>query len=69
MWPFKKKSVYKITWAYGSEYARNVEVYTEFIRATDVADAWRKHRRTRSLPTYCVGVEVVSDGSNNSFIS
>lgn len=68
MWPFTKKRVYKITWAYGSSGER-IEVYTEYFKAKDAASAWRKHRARRSLPTYCVSMEVVNDNGNNNFIS
>ncbi len=68
MWPFKKKKLYKLTWAYGSEYARNVEMYTEYIRATDVADVWRKHRKERAIPTFCVSLEVINENGNSQII-
>ena len=68
MWPFKKKKLYKLTWAYGSEYAQRVETYTEYIRATDVADAWRKHKQDHPIATYCIEIEVVNENGNSQII-
>ena len=64
MWPFRKKTLYKLTWAYGSVYAKYVETYTDYIRATDVADAWRKHKRDHLIATCCIGIEVVDVNGN-----
>lgn len=68
MWPFKKKTLYKLTWAYGSEYARNIDKYTDYIRATDVADAWRKHKQDHPIATYCIEIEVVNENGNPQII-
>lgn len=68
MWPFKKKTLYKLTWAYGSEYARRIDIYTDFIRATDVADAWRKHKKDPPIATHCIGIEVVNENGNSQII-
>lgn len=37
MWPFKKKYLYKVVWAYDSE---SKYTYTQYIKAADPADAW-----------------------------
>ena len=70
MWPFKikKKTLYKLTWTYGSEYAHYSNVYTDFIRATDVADAWRKHKKDHPIATYCIEIEVVNENGNSQII-
>ena len=68
MWPFKPKKLYKLTWAYGSKYAQRVETYTEYIRATDVADVWRKHRKEKVMPTFCVNLEVVNENENSQIL-
>lgn len=39
MWPFKKKYLYKVVWAYGST---SKYTYTEWVKASDTADAWAK---------------------------
>ena len=68
MWPFKKKILYKLTWAYGSAHTCHVDTYTDFIRATDVADAWRKHKKDHPIATYCIEIEVVSENGNSQII-
>lgn len=68
MWPFKKKTLYKLTWAYDSVCAHPSKIYTDFIRATDVANAWRKHKKDHPIATYCIEIEVVSENGNSQII-
>lgn len=37
MWPFKKKYLYKVVWAYDS---KSGYTYTEYVKASDAANAW-----------------------------
>lgn len=39
MWPFKKKYLYKVVWAYDS---KSNYTYTEYVKASDTANAWAK---------------------------
>lgn len=39
MWPFKKKYLYKVVWAYDS---KSGYTYTEYVKAFDAANAWAK---------------------------
>lgn len=46
MWPFKKKYLYKVVWAFDSE---SDYTYTEYVKASDAANAWweiKKQHRT-----------------------
>ena len=49
MWPFRKTKLFKITWSYTYE-ASGKYHYTEIIRATDIAKAWKKLRKHYHLP-------------------
>lgn len=45
MWPFKKKYLYKVVWAYDSE---SKYTYTEYVKASETADAWLKIKKNHS---------------------
>jgi hypothetical protein len=47
---FKKKYLYKITWAYDSH---DPLTYTEYIKASDIASAWQKIVKSHSLSVDC----------------
>ena len=39
MWPFRKKYLYRVVWAYDSQTSYT---HTEYVNATCIADAWRQ---------------------------
>lgn len=47
---FKKKYLYKITWAYDSH---DPLTYTEYVKASDIASAWQKIVKNHSLAIDC----------------
>lgn len=60
MWLFKKKKYYKVVWKYD---ATSPYRYVEYVKATNVADAWKKIRNQHSLYIHCDDiVEVNEDG-------
>jgi hypothetical protein len=56
MWPFKKKYIYKVEWAYNPTSL----AYTEFIKATDVADAWHQIAKAHGAID-CRGIEKIEE--------
>ena len=42
IWPFKKKYLYKVVWAYDSE---SRYTYTEYVKASDAVNAWLKIKK------------------------
>ena len=61
MWPFKKKSrykVYRVVWKYDSI---RPEKYAEYISAINKADAWARVRRDHNNPIHCDSIEEVKE--------
>ena len=49
MWPFNKKKVFKITWKYCNY--PSFAPSTEYVKASDIAEAWSKIRQLESAHT------------------
>lgn len=56
MWPFRKKKLYLLTWAYG---ANRAEWYSDYIVAYDIGDMWKKHKTDHPISTFCIKVEEI----------
>lgn len=59
MWPFKKKSKYKlyrVVWKYDST---RPEEYAEYVSAIDTADAWARVKHGHGIPIHCHSIEEV----------
>ena len=63
---FKKKKIYQITWAYDNYKGKTDFTYHDIIKAKDVAQAYKKHRKNRALPTYIVEIKVLEELENAS---
>ena len=51
---FKKKHIYYIAWSY---LPNDKAGYTEFVKATDVCQAWNKIRRAHTYSIYAVAIK------------
>ena len=53
---FFRKRTYLLTWSY---YSNQGMVYTDIIKARDINDMWRKHKKEHPIATYMVDVEEI----------
>lgn len=54
---FKKKYIYKVVWRYDSMYAPE----TVYVKAADMADAWKKVQRQHFYSIDCVSIEKIEE--------
>lgn len=66
MWPFKKKTqykIYRVVWKYDST---RPEEYAEYVSAIDKADAWARVRRGHNNFIHCDSIEEVKENVQQS---
>jgi hypothetical protein len=49
---FSKKKIYKVVWQF-------MTLHTEYIKAHDIADAWKKITKNHPMPITCISIEEV----------
>lgn len=54
---FRKKYIYKVVWRYSSICASE----TVYVKATDIADAWKKVQRQHFYSIDCVSIEKIEE--------
>ena len=52
---FKKRKIYKVVWAYDIECSPD----TEYVKAFDIAHAWKKIKRQHAIPIQVISIEEV----------
>lgn len=59
MWWFNKnknKKIYKIEWSFGSDQR---VIFTEYVKADDIVEAWNKVTKNHAFCIYCVSIEEI----------
>lgn len=59
MWWFNKnknKKIYKIEWSFGSDLGT---IFTDYVKANDIVEAWNKITKNHVFSIYCVSIEEI----------